>query len=99
MPSKKVANSAEVDARRAQVAPFFERELRAESENHWDLAVERLDGFGAALIEIYEAGAEHPFKIDLLDQFVSIIRRKGRPDERAREIAKLVRGWQQMCRG
>lgn len=93
MESKKVADSAEVDARRAQVAPFLERELCA------DLAVERLDGFGTALIEIYEAGAEHPIKIDLLDQFVSIIRRKGRPDERAREIAKLMRGWQQMCRG
>jgi hypothetical protein len=99
MRSKKAANSAKVDTRRAQVPPFLERELRAESENHWDLGVERLDGFGTALIEIYEAGAEHPMKIDLLDQFVSIIRRKGRPDERAREIAKLMRGWQQMCRG
>jgi hypothetical protein len=99
MQSKKVANSAEVDARTAQVAPVLERELRAESENHRHLAVERLDGFGTALIEIYEAGGEHPIKIDMLDQFVSIIRRKGRPDERAREIAKLMRGWQQMCRG
>ena len=98
MQSKKVANGAEVDARGSQVATFLERELRAESENRWDLAVERLDGLGTALIEIYEAGAEHPIKIDLLDQFVSIIRRKGRPDERAREIAKLMRGWQQIRR-
>jgi len=79
--------------------PFSECELRVESENYRDLAVERLDGFGTALIEIYEAGAEHPIKIDLLDQFVSIIRRKGGSDERAREIAKLMRGWQQICRG
>jgi hypothetical protein len=99
MQSKKVANRAEVNARGAQVAPILERELRAESEDHWDLGVERLDGLGTALVEIYEAGGEHPIKIDLLDQFVSIIRRKGRPDERAREIAKLMRGWEQMRRG
>jgi hypothetical protein len=78
MESKKVANSAEVDARRAQV------------ERHW---------LGTALTEIYEAGAEHPTKTDLLDQFVSIIRRKDRLDERAREIASLIRSWQQMRRG
>lgn len=92
MQSKKVANRAEVDARTAQVAPFLGR------EDHWDLGVERLDGLGTALIAIYEAGVEDPIKTDLLDQFVSIIRRKGRPDERAREIAKLMRGWQQMRR-
>jgi len=92
MQRKKVANRAEVDARTAQVARFLEREDR------WDLGVERLDGLGTALIAIYEAGVEDPIKTDLLDQFVSIIRRKGRPDERAREIAELMRGWQQMRR-
>jgi hypothetical protein len=48
------------------------------------------------LIEQYEASVEHPIKIDLLDQVVSIVKRNRRPDERAREIANLVRGWQQM---
>jgi hypothetical protein len=95
MQSKKVAGSAQVDVRSVQVAPSLERELHTESEDHWDLAAERLDGFGPALIEISEAGAEHRIKTDLLDQFVSIVRRKHRPDERAREIAKLM---QQMRR-
>jgi hypothetical protein len=87
MESKKVANSAEVDARRAQVDAS---ELRAELAKPW---------LGTALIEMYEAGAEHPIKTDLLDQFVSIIRRKDRRDERAREIANLIRGWQRVRRG
>jgi hypothetical protein len=58
--------------------------------------LEHLDELGAALIEQYEASVEHPIKIDLLDQVVSIVKRNTRPDERAREIANLVRGWQQM---
>jgi hypothetical protein len=87
MGSRRVANSAEVDARRAEVDSS---KRRAELEKRW---------FGTALIEIYEAGAEHPIKTDLLDQFVSIIRRKDGPDERAREIADLIRGWRQMRRG
>jgi len=53
---------------------------------------------GKALIEIYEAGEKHPIKIDLLDQVVSIIRREDRRDERIREIAHLVRDWQQTRR-
>jgi hypothetical protein len=50
------------------------------------------------LIEIYEADAEDPIKIDLLDQVVSIMRRKDRR-ERVQEIENLMRGWQQMRRG
>jgi hypothetical protein len=87
MRSKQIANGAEVDARRAQIGHC---ERRAELAKRW---------LGTALIEIYEAGAEHPAKIDLLDQLVSIIRRKDSPDERAREIANLMRGWQQIRRG
>jgi hypothetical protein len=45
------------------------------------------------LVEMYEAGAEHRVKIELLDQVVSIIRCQRRPDERFREIASLIRGW------
>jgi hypothetical protein len=100
MQSKKVTDSsAEIDARRTQIDASLESDFRAESEKHWDPVVGHLDGLGPALIEIYEAGAEHPIKIDLLDQVVSIIRRKKRPDERIREIAILMRGWQQMRRG
>jgi hypothetical protein len=38
--------------------------------------VGHLDGLGTTLIELYEAGAEHSIKTELLDQVVSIIRRK-----------------------
>jgi hypothetical protein len=48
------------------------------------------------LVEIYDAGTERP--IDLLDQVVSIIRREKRPDERMRDIAILMRDWQQVRR-
>jgi len=100
MRSNKAARGAEIDPMTAQVDSSLEREFPAKIKAA--LAPgrrSRLDGLGSALIEIYEAGAEHPIKIDLLDQFVSIIRRKGGSDERAREIAKLMRGWQQIRRG
>ena len=54
---------------------------------------------GTGLIEIYDAGEEHPIKIDLLEQVVSIMRRKDRRDERVQEIANLMRNWQKMRRG
>ena len=100
MQGKKAAkNDAEVDAQRAQVAPSLRPELGVEPEKRWRPAVGPLNGLGTALIEIYEADAEHPIKIDLLDQVVSIIRRKKGPDERVREIADLMRVWRQMRRG
>ena len=54
---------------------------------------------GTALIEIYEAREEDPIKTDLLDQVVSIMRRKDGRDVRVQEIANLMRDWQQMRRG
>jgi len=54
---------------------------------------------GTALIEIYEADEKQPIKIDLLDQVVSIMRRKDRRDERVSEIANLMRDWQETRRG
>jgi hypothetical protein len=99
MQSKEVVDiRAEVDMRRTQVDVSLGRELCADSEKHWG-PVGHLNGLGPTLIEIYETGAEHPMKIDLLDQVVSIVRRKKRPDERVREIAILMRDWQQMRRG
>ena len=53
---------------------------------------------GTALIEIYEADAEDPIKIDLPDQVISIMRLKDRR-VRAQEILNLMRGWQQMRSG
>jgi len=54
---------------------------------------------GTALVEIYEADEKHSIKMDLLDQVVSIMRRKDGRDERIREIAHLMRDWQQAHRG
>jgi hypothetical protein len=48
-----------------------------------------LDGLGIVLVALHEA--EHSIKADLLDQVVSIIRRRKRPDECVQEIANLVR--------
>jgi hypothetical protein len=84
MQSKRVANGADGDVRRVVAS-----ERRAELAKPW---------LGTALIEIYEAGAEQPITTDPLDQFVSIIRRKDGPDERAREIESLICGWRQARR-
>ena len=94
MHSKKVADKrAEINARRTQA---LRRKVRPESEKRWGPSVGPFNGLGPALVEIYDAGAEHP--IDLLDQVVSIIRREKRPDERMRDIAMLMRDWQQVRR-
>jgi hypothetical protein len=103
MQGKRAANKgAEVDTQRTPGDP--RPMLGAEPETQWRPAVGPLNGLGTALIEIYEAGAEHPIKTDLLDQVVSIIRRKKGPDkkgpdERVQEIANLMRDWRQMRRG
>ena len=54
---------------------------------------------GSALIEMYEADEKHSTKMDLLDQVVSILRRKDGREERIREIAHLMRDWQQTHQG
>jgi len=54
---------------------------------------------GTPLVEIYEADEKHSIKMDLLDQVVSIMRRKDGRDERIREIAHLMRDWQQAHHG
>jgi hypothetical protein len=66
-----------------------EHNVGREGSMHW---------LGTTLIEIYEAGAEDPIKIELLDQVVSIMRRKDRR-VRVQEIESLMRGWQQMRGG
>lgn len=95
---KVAASWALVDARRTRVDASLARTFRVESEDQRGPVVGHLNGLGPALIKIYEAGEEHPMKIDLLDQVVSIIRRQKRPDERVREIAILMRDWQQARR-
>jgi hypothetical protein len=95
---KGAASCALVDARRTRVDASLARTFRVESENHWGPVAGHFNGLGPALIKIYEAGEQHPMKIDMLDQVVSIIRRQKRPDERVREIAILMRDWQQTRR-
>ena len=50
---------------------------------------------GTALIDIYEADERHPAKIELLDQVVGIMRRKDGREDRVRDIANLMRDWQE----
>jgi hypothetical protein len=52
----------------------------------------RFDLLGTALSAMQSA--EHSIKGDLLDQVVSIVRRRKTSEERVREIANLMRGWQ-----
>ena len=91
---KVAASCAIVDAQLTPVDASLARTFRVESKNHWGPVVGRLNGLGPALIKIYEASEEHPTKIDLLDQ----VRRQKKPDERLREIAILMRDWQQTRR-
>lgn len=95
---KVAASCAPVDARSTRVEVSLARKFRVESENQLGPVVGHLNGLGPALIKVYEAGEEHPMKIDMLDQVISIIRRQKRPDERVREIAILMRDWQQTRR-
>ena len=67
------------------------RDLRAESERHWRLAMQYLDQLEASLLEIYEAGADDPAAIEFFDNVISIIRRRDKSDDdRLREIGKLL---------
>ena len=50
---------------------------------------------GTVLIDIYEADEKQAAKIELLDQVVGIMRRKDGRDERVRDIANLMRDWQE----
>jgi hypothetical protein len=67
------------------------RDLRAESERRWRLAMEAADKMEAKIVELYEAGADVPAAIDLVDEVVAIIRRKDKPrDLRLKEIGRLI---------
>jgi hypothetical protein len=54
-----------------------------------DAVAKQLDGLGTALIAMH--GAEHSIKGDLLDQIVSIVRRRKASEECVQEIASLMR--------
>ena len=55
--------------------------MRAESEKHWRLAMYYLDELQAKIVSLSEAGADSPAAIDIVDEVVAIIQRKGEPHE------------------
>jgi hypothetical protein len=73
------------------IDPGAERELRAKSEQHWRLAMQALDEMETKIVDLYDAGADVPAAIDLVDEVVAIIRRKDKPqDLRVKEIGQLL---------
>jgi hypothetical protein len=71
--------------------PFTDNELRVESERHWRLEMEAVDALENAVLHLYEAGADDPAAIDLLDAVVVIVRRQDEQRElRFREITELL---------
>jgi hypothetical protein len=67
------------------------REAHATSELHWRLWKKTLDEVEAKIVDQYEAGADAPAAIDLFDEFMAIVRAKGKPLEvRADEIVLLM---------
>jgi hypothetical protein len=66
-------------------------DLRAESEHHWRLMMQSVDELEAKIVDLYDAGADVPAAIDLVDEIVAIIRRKDKPqDLRVKEIGLLL---------
>jgi hypothetical protein len=69
-------------------------DLRAESEQHWRMTMEAVDKMETMIVHLYEAGADVPAAIDLIDEVVAIIRRKDKPrDLRVKEIDRLMEKW------
>jgi hypothetical protein len=72
------------------IDPVTGRDLRAESEHHWRLMMQSLDDLETKIVDLYDAGADVPAAIDLIDEVVAIIRRKVSPQERILEIGRLL---------
>ena len=53
------------------IDPGAERELRAEFEQHWRLAMQALDEMETKIVDLYDAGADVPAAIDLVDEVVA----------------------------
>jgi hypothetical protein len=70
-------------------------DLRAESEHHWRLMMQSVDELEAKIVDLYDAGADAPVAIDLIDEVVAIIRRRDKPrDMRVQEIGRLMSRWE-----
>jgi hypothetical protein len=74
------------------ISPITGEDLRAESERHWRLAMQYLDEIEAVVMGLYEAGADDPAAIDVLDGVIATIRRKDETYEtRLKEIWRVMR--------
>jgi hypothetical protein len=74
------------------INPATGEDLRALSEKYWRLRAECIEGMEAKIVDLYDCGADIPAMIDLIDDVVAIIRRKGQPaDARLDEIGQLMR--------
>jgi len=66
-------------------------DMRAESEKHWQLARYYLDEMEAKIIDLYDAGADNTAAIEIVDEVIAIIRRKGEPHQaRVKAIGQLM---------
>jgi hypothetical protein len=73
------------------ISPVTGEDMRARSNLHWQLAKQYGDDLETRLVDLYDAGADTPALIDLMDEVVAIIRRKDKPrDQRVREIGELM---------
>jgi hypothetical protein len=73
------------------ISPVTGEDMRALSEHHWQLAKQCGDDLETKLVDLYDAGADTPAMIDLMDEVVAVIRLKDKPrDQRVREIGRLL---------
>jgi hypothetical protein len=73
------------------VDPATGEDLRAVWELHWRLMKECVDDLETKIVDLYDAGAETPAMIDLIDEVVAIIRQKDKSkDQRVLEIGQLM---------
>ena len=72
------------------INPVTGENLQAVSELHWRLATQSLDELEIKIVGLYDAGEDEPALIDLMDEVVAIIRRKGELQGRVREIVQLL---------
>ncbi len=76
----------------ASLPPGWYESLLADYQTHTRLMIESVDKIDDALTVIYNAGADDPVAVDVLDQVVAIIRKRGEsPNERMRQIANLLK--------
>jgi hypothetical protein len=73
------------------INPVTGEDLRAVSELHWRLVKQSVDNLGTKIVDLYNVSGDTPAMIDLIDEVVTIIRRKGvSRNKRVQEIGHLM---------